>query len=102
MVAWTIQNLYNTYKEANEIMADEKLTEVEKTVKLKGPYGTDHRMLNLVLLLKPALEEAEKEFPDHKETFFAWFHDRWEYIDGLKILQGTCHCKGCKVEEVAN
>lgn len=99
MVAWSIQNLFNTYKEANEILADEKLTEAEKAIKIKGPYGTDHRMLNLMLLLKPAVEQAELEFSDHKDTFFSWFHDRWSYIESLNVIEGVCKCKGCKVEE---
>ena len=94
MVAWSIQNLFNVYKEAQEILTDEKLTETEKIVKLKGPQGTDHRMLNLVLLLKPALEEAEKEFPE-QDKFFEWFRDRWAHIEGLNILQGPCKSKGC-------
>lgn len=99
VVAWTIQNLFNTYKEAQEILADETLTEAEKAVKIKGPWGTDHRMLNLALCLKPALEEAELEFPDHKDAFFKWFRDRWEVIEKANVLEGTCGCKGCKVDE---
>lgn len=99
MVAWTMQNLFNTYKEAQEILADEKLTEAEKAVKIKGPWGTDHRMINLSLCLKPALEEAEKEFPEHGEAFFAWFKERWDVIEKANVLEGKCGCKGCKVEE---
>lgn len=96
MCAWAIQNLFNVYKEAVEIQADDKLTETEKVVKLKGPNGTDHRMLNIMLLLKPAVEQAELEYPEHKDAFFAWFHDRWAHIESLKILEGVCKCKGCK------
>jgi len=98
MVAWTIQNLFNVYKEAQAILADENLSEDEKKVKLQGPNGTDHRMLNYVLLLKPALEDAEKEFPEQAQ-FFEWFKDRWTYIEGLNILNGPCSCKGCKVDD---
>lgn len=99
MVAWTIQNLYNTYKEASEVLADEKLTESEKAMKLKGPHGTDHRLLNLLLLIKPALEQAELEFPEQKDSFFAWVRDRWDYVDKLNIIEGKCQCKGCKQDE---
>jgi hypothetical protein len=98
MVAWAIQNLINCYKEAGAILADESLSEEEKKAKLQGPNGVDHRMLNYVLLLKPALEDAEKEFPDHT-SFFEWFKERWDYIEGLKILNGPCQCKGCKVDD---
>jgi hypothetical protein len=80
-------------------MADEKLTEAEKAVKIKGPHGTDHRMLNYMLLLKPAVEQAELEFPEHKESFFKWFHDRWEFIQGLNVIDGVCKCRGCKPAE---
>ena len=99
MAAWAIQNLFNVYKEAQEVLADEKLTEAEKAIRIKGPHGTDHRMLNLMLLLKPAVEQAELEFSDHKDTFFKWFHDRWAFIEGLNILEGTCKCRGCKPAE---
>ena len=99
MAAWAIQNIFNVYKEANEILADETMSEADKAIKLKGPNGTDHRLLNLMLLLRPAAQQAELEFPDHKDTFFAWFKERCDYIDSLKIIEGNCKCKGCKVEE---
>jgi hypothetical protein len=99
MAAWAIQNLFNVYKEAQEVLADEKLTDTEKALKIKGPHGTDHRMLNLMLLLKPAVEQAELEFPDHIATFFKWFHNRWEFVQGLNIIEGVCKCKGCKPAE---
>jgi hypothetical protein len=99
MTAWAIQNLFNVYKEAQEILADENMAETDKAIKLKGPNGTDHRMLNLMLLLKPAAEEAELAYPDHKDTFWPWFHDRWDYIKSLNIIDGECKCKGCKVDE---
>ena len=103
MAAWAIQNLFNVYKEAQEVMANGELSEEEKVLKIKGPHGTDHRMLNLMLLLKPAVEQAELEFPDHVDTFFKWFHDRWEFIQGLNIIDGVCKCKGCKpTEEVVS
>ncbi len=101
MVAWAMQNLYNCYTEANDIKNDEKLTEAEKIAKIKAPYGPDHRLLNLLLLLKPALEQAQLEFPDHKDTFFTWFNDRWETIAKLNIIEGECKCKGCKKPEDA-
>ncbi len=99
MTAWAIQNLFNVYKEANEILADETMSDQDKALKLKGPNGTDHRMLNLMLMLKPAVEQAELEFADHKDTFFAWFHERWAYIASLNIIDGVCKCKGCKQDE---
>ena len=99
MAAWAIQNLFNTYKEAQEVLANEEMSEADKTIKIKGPYGTDHRMLNLMLLLKPAAEQAELAFPDHKDSFWAWFHDRWTFIEGLNVIEGTCKCKGCKQDE---
>ena len=99
MVAWAMQNLYNCYIEANDIKADESLTDEQKVAKIKAPWGPDHRLLNLLLLLKPALEQAEQEFPDHKETFFTWFHDRWDAVQKLNILEGECKCKGCKKTE---
>ena len=99
MCAWAIQNLYNCYVEANNIKADEKLTDAEKVTKIKAPNGPDHRMLNLMLLLKPALEQAESEFPDHSDTFFTWFKDRWDVVQKLNIIEGQCNCKGCKQDE---
>lgn len=99
MAAWAIQNLFNVYKEAKQIIEDENLTDAEKAVKIKGPNGTDHRMLNLMLLLKPAAEQAEIEFADHKDSFWAWFHDRWAYIESLNVIEGVCKCKGCKQED---
>ena len=99
MAAWAIQNLFNVYKEAQELLADESMSEADKAVKIRGPNGTDHRMLNLMLLLKPAVEMAELAFPDHKDTFFAWFHDRWAYIQSLNVIEGVCKCKGCKQDE---
>lgn len=99
MVAWAMQNLYNCYTEANDIKNDDKLTEAEKVTKIKAPYGPDHRLLNLLLLLKPALEHAEQQFPDHKDTFFTWFKDRWEAVEKLNIIEGKCNCKGCKTED---
>jgi hypothetical protein len=99
MVAWAMHNLYNCYTEANDIKADEKLTEAEKVAKIKAQWGPDHRLLNFMLLLKPALEQAELEFPDHKDTFFTWFKDRWDTIQKLNILEGECSCKGCKKTE---
>ena len=96
MTAWATQNIFNVYKEASEILADESLSDQDKALKLKGPNGTDHRMLNLMIMLKPAVEQAELEFSDHKDTFFAWFHERWAYIESLNVIQGECECKGCK------
>ena len=101
MVAWAMQNLYNCYTEANDIKNDEKLTEAEKVTKIKAPYGPDHRLLNLLLLLKPAVEQAELEFPEHQDKFFAWFHDRWDAVSKPNILEGNCNCKGCKVNDPA-
>jgi hypothetical protein len=99
MVAWAIHNLYNCYVEANDIKLDEKLTDAEKTLKIKAVNGPDHRMLNYMLLLKPALEQAELEFPNHKDNFFAWFKDRWALVKELNLVEGQCSCKGCKQEE---
>lgn len=99
MTAWAIQNIFNVYKEANEVLADETLSEADKAIKLKGPNGTDHRMLNLILLLRPAVQLAEQEFEEHKDTFFAWFKERCDYIDSLKVIEGECKCKGCKQDE---
>jgi hypothetical protein len=99
MVAWAMQNLYNTYKEATEITADEKLTDEEKTIKLKGPNGTDYRLVNYLALLSPVIHQAELEFPEHKEQFFAWAKDRWDYVKSMNLINGECQCKGCKKEE---
>ena len=99
VVAWTIHNLYNTYKEAAEVTADENLTDAEKAVKLKGPHGTDYRLVNYLALLMPAIDQAEQEFPEHKEMFFTWARDRWEFIKSLNMIEGVCQCKGCKKEE---
>ena len=99
MAAWAIQNLFNVYKEAKEILDNAELSEADKAVKIKGPNGTDHRMLNLMLLLKPAVEQADKEFGEHAGSFFEWFHERWAYIESLNVIEGACNCKGCKQDE---
>jgi len=99
MVAWAIQNMINVYHEEHQILSDEKLTEAEKAIKVRGPQGTSTRLVNYMLLLQPALEEAEKEFSDHKDTFFTWFRDRWDFIQSKNLLEGKCSCKGCKTEE---
>lgn len=99
MSAWAIQNLFNVYNEAKGILDDAEMSEADKAIKIKGPNGTDHRMLNLMLLLKPAAAEAEKEFGEHADSFFQWFHERWAYIESLNIIEGSCNCKGCKLEE---
>ncbi len=99
MAAWAIQNLFNVYNEAKDILDNPDISDADKAIKTKGPNGTDHRMLNLMLLLKPAAEQAEIEFGEHADSFFKWFHERWAYIESLNIIEGSCNCKGCKQVE---
>ncbi len=99
MAAWGIQNIFNVYKEEIAIKEDASLTDVDKALKINGPNGTSHRFLNLMLLLKPAIEQIELEYPAYKESFLPWFHDRWAHIVSLKAVEGECRCKGCKQDE---
>ena len=95
MLAWTVQTIYNTNKEGMEILANNDLTEDQKLEGLKGIHGTDYRLLNLFLLLKPAFEDAKQEFPE-QTMFFEWFEDRWKLIEESNMIQGKCGCKGCR------
>lgn len=95
MIAWAIQSLFQAQKDAIEIHTDEKLSDAEKIAILKGPNGPDYRTMNLILLLKPAIEIAREEFSE-LGNFFEWFDERWKEIEERNILSGPCKCKGCK------
>ena len=97
-IAWAIQNIYNTNKEALDLLDKKDIDEKEKIALLHGPNGTDFRMLNYILLLKPAIEFAKEDYPDQQQ-FFEWFEDKWKYIQENKIVTDRCNCRGCKVEE---
>ena len=97
-IAWGIQHVYNTNKEAKDILDNKDLTEEQRIEALRGPAGPDYRLLNLILLLKPMREVAEKEFPEQKD-FFTWFDERWEYVQEKEFVKGECGCKGCLPEQ---
>lgn len=97
MIAWAVQNIYNTQKEGLEIINDKEMTDSQKLEKIKGPQGTDYRLLNFILLLKPVIEVAKEEYPE-QEAFFEWFKERWAFIEENKFVEGSCECKGCKIE----
>lgn len=97
MIAWAIQHTYMVQKEGLEIIDNKELSDTDKMLKIKGPNGTDYRLLNLILLLKPVIEEAKKEYPE-QESFFNWFDEKWAFIEENKMVQGPCGCKGCKTE----
>jgi len=93
-MAWGIQQIYNVNKEAQAILADESLSEKGKLEKLKGTNGTDYRLLNYILLLKPLLKFVKEEFPE-QEKFFEWFEDKWSMVCEHKMITKPCLCKGC-------
>lgn len=97
MIAWSIQHIFSTHKEAMEIIADETLSDDDKMLKLKGKQGTDHRIINLMVLLKPALDDAKIAFP-HLDKFFEWYEEKFAFIEENKMIEGTCGCKGCADE----
>src|SRR5882672_4360866 len=93
MIAWAIQTIYNTNKEAQDILENTELPDEEKTLKLRGPQGTDYRLLNLILLLRPVIEAAKESYPDHG-NFFEWFNEKWQHIQDSGWVKGICGCKG--------
>jgi len=95
MMSWAIQHIYNTHKETLEVMDNKEMPESEKVMRLKGPWGSDHRLLNFFVLLSPALNEAKEAFPE-QDQFFKWFEERMAYIKENNLLQGECGCVGCK------
>ena len=99
MMAWAIQHIFSTHKEAMEIIADETLSESDKMLKLKGTNGTDHRIVNLMVLLKPALTDAKQAYP-HLDKFFEWYDDKYAFIEENKMVEGICGCKGCADEVI--
>jgi hypothetical protein len=94
MLAWAIQHIYQTQKDGQDIVNNTELKEEERIQLLRGPYGVDYKLLNLILLLQPALEEAKREFPE-QEKFFQWFEDKWKFIQEQNYVKGVCECKGC-------
>jgi hypothetical protein len=97
-IAWAIQNIYSINKEALAIIDNKEMEEKEKILLLQGQNGTDYRMLNLILMLKPSIEFVKEYYPDQQQ-FVEWFEDKWKYIEEKKLIQENCNCKGCKVEE---
>ena len=94
MIAWGIQRAFDTNKEALEILNNKDLSDEEKTLRVKGPNGTDWRLLNLLVLLKPAIDQAQKEYPEQTD-FFNWFNSIYTKAVENKMLNGDCGCKGC-------
>jgi len=95
MLAWAIQHIYQTQNDAKEVADNKELSEERRIELLQGKHGLDYKLLNLILLLQPALEQAKEEYPE-QEKFFQWFEDRWNYIQEQKYVKGECECKGCK------
>jgi hypothetical protein len=98
-VSWAMQNIYNTNKEAQDILKNEELTEQDKIKLLSGTSGVDYRLLNLILLMKPLKEFALQHFPD-QEPFFPWLDERLSFIKENKLVDGECMCRGCKEPEL--
>lgn len=94
-MAWGIQQVYNVNKEAQEVLKDEELSEKEKMLRLKGPGGTDYRLLNYLLLLKPLMKFVKEEFPEQTK-FFEWLEDKWKLVIEHNMITKACLCKGCK------
>lgn len=97
-IAWAVHHIFLTNKEAMGILENKEMPEPERIEKLRGPNGTDYRLLNLILLLKPMIEIAKEEYTD-QGNFFEWFEDKWKYIEENKMVKDVCKCKGCRVEE---
>lgn len=95
MLAWGIQHIYQTQKDAQEITADKEMSEEKRIELLRGTHGLDYKLLNLILLLQPAIEQAKREYPEQSQ-FFEWFAERWQYIQEQKYVKRGCECKGCK------
>jgi len=97
-IAWGIQHIYQVNKEAHEVLKDEEMEEKEKLKRVHGPNGTDYRLLNLMVLMKPLIEQAHDLFPEHKD-FFKWFDEKWAVVEEKGYIKGACGCKGCKEED---
>ena len=97
-IAWGLQNIYDTNKEANALFENKEIDEKDKLAALHGPHGIDHRLLNYLCLLKPLIDHAKVAYADHKD-FFPWFEEKWKMVEDQKLLNGDCGCKGCKVTE---
>lgn len=95
MCAWAIQHIFNTNKEAKAIFENEEYNEEKRLELLKGPYGTDYRLLNFILLLKPARKFAQEYFSE-QHNFFEWFDERCQFVKENKLVDGECGCLGCK------
>lgn len=95
--AWAIHYLYTTNQEALNIINDEKLSEQEKIVSLRGPHGADHRLANLLVLFKPLLEIAQQDYPDQQQLF-EWFKEKWKFLEDNNMIKKPCGCLGCKTE----
>lgn len=94
-IEWAMHHMNETHQEALGIIKDDKLKEEEKVKLLTGTKGPDYRLVNLILLFKPMLEIARKEYPE-QEKMFKWVEECWQDInDNDKILR-PCGCKGCK------
>lgn len=102
MIAWAVQNIININNDGARVLNDETLSEEEKMERIKGAYGYDYQLINLITLLKPVRAEAQEQYPELK-SFFAWFDDRWKHLEENKFIKGPCKCIGCDPEKkVAN